>query len=179
MKRITLYIALLLVFGFTVNTNAQSRKEKNAAKAIKIKSLIDSGMFIFIANYVTPLQGGQRYLTSEYDVRFSRDSIITFLPYFGRAYLAPNDYNPTEGGIKFTTTNFTYNTTVKKNGTWEIRIKPKDNNIADWRDVQQLYLTVGTSGYATLDVISSNRDPISFNGYIDRQKPLPEQQKSK
>ena len=178
MKRIAIYITLLTIMIVAINANGQSKKEKNAAKALKIKMLVDSGRFVFIANYATPLRGGQKILTSDYDVRIAKDTIITFLPYYGRAFLAPNDI-PIDGGIKFTTTDFKYTTTVKKNGTWEIRIKPKDNNITDWRDVQQFYLTIGTSGYATLDVISSNRDPISFNGYIESQRPVKEQEKGK
>jgi hypothetical protein len=90
------------------------------------------------------------------------DSIVTYLPYFGRAYVAPVD--PTEGGIKFTSTNFSYTAKQKKDG-WEITILPKDT-----RDVKQMYLSVSTKGYAKLQVISNNRESISYNGYVDQLK---------
>ncbi|MFI5136803.1 MAG: DUF4251 domain-containing protein [Sphingobacteriales bacterium] len=163
---IKLFFALAVVLGGLNLTNAQNtKKEKHAAHAAAIKKMVDSVNFVFEANTAIPQTGGTRQLTSEYDLKVVKDTIIAFLPYFGRAYLAPNP-GETEGGIKFTSTNFIYQAKQKKNGSWDIFIKPKDNNISDWRDVQQLRLSISTDGYATLQVTSSNRDPISFYGTI-------------
>jgi hypothetical protein len=79
-------------------------------------------------------------------------------------------YNPTEGGIKFTTTKFTYNSKVGKKGGWTVIIKPTDKNISNWRDVQTMTLSISPDGYASLQVISTNRDPISFNGTIEKRE---------
>jgi hypothetical protein len=88
------------------------------------------------------------------------DSIVSFLPYFGRAYSAPLD--PTKGGIQFTSTDFEYDQTARNKGGWIINIKPRDV-----QDVRQLTLTVTQSGSASLQVISTNRQGISFNGRIE------------
>jgi hypothetical protein len=85
------------------------------------------------------------------------------VPYFGRAYTAPMD--PTKGGIQFTSTKFEYKETKRKKGGWEILIKPKDT-----QDVSQMVLTVSETGFASLQVISNNRQPISFSGYVDEKK---------
>jgi hypothetical protein len=163
---IKLFFAIAAILGCLNLAHAQNtKKEKQAAHAAAIKKMVDSVNFVFEANTAIPQTGGTRQLTSEYDLRVVKDTIIAFLPYFGRAYLAPNP-GETEGGIKFTSTNFIYTSKQKKNGSWDIFIKPKDNNISDWRDVQQLRLTISSDGYATLQVTSSNRDPISFYGYI-------------
>jgi hypothetical protein len=130
--------------------------------------MVDDVNYIFEANYANPMRGGGRSLTSEYDLKVSKDTIIAYLPYFGRAYIAPT--NPTEGGIKFTWTKFDYSVKQTKNGSWEILIKPKEKNISNASDVQNLRLSISTSGYASLQVISSNRDPISFNGTIEEVK---------
>jgi hypothetical protein len=142
-----------------------TRSQRKAAKAAEIKKLVDSGNFVFEANYALPMGGGDRQLTDRYDLRVKKDSVIAYLPYFGRAYIAP-PIGSSEGGIKFTSTNFNYKLELHKNGTWGILIKPKDNNISDWRDVQQLRLDISPDGYASLAIISSNRDPISFQGDI-------------
>jgi hypothetical protein len=117
--------------------------------------------FVFTAQTVLPLVGAMRQLTSEYDVKLSGDSLITYLPYFGRAYgpINPGD----DGGIKFTSTKFDYKTKARKKGGWDIMITPKDN-----RDVRQLNFTISASGYATLQVSSNNRQSISYNGYISK-----------
>jgi hypothetical protein len=109
-----------------------------------------------------PQTGSTRQLSPDYDLTITKDTIISYLPYFGRAYVAPVD--PAQGGIKFTSTNFEYKQ-AKDNKAWQITIKPKDTP-----DVHQLYLSIFDNGYATLQVISTNRQGISFNGYIEEGK---------
>jgi len=163
---VKLFLALAVICGGLNAAQAQStKKEKQAAKAAAIKKLIENVNFVFEANMAIPQTGNSRQLTPEYDLKVVKDTITAFLPYFGQAYIAPAP-GETEGGIKFTSTNFAYTSKQKKNGSWEISIKPNDHNIADWRDVQQLRLSISTDGYATLQVTSSNRDPISFYGTI-------------
>ena len=165
-------IKLFLVFSILVFVQnggyaQNARKERQAAKTASIKKLLDEKDYIFKANLVTPETGGQHQLTSEYDLTVTKDTVKAWLPYFGRAYIAPTD--PTDGGIKFNYTNFDYSTKQNKNGSWDVLIKPRDKNISDMRDVQSLRLTISTSGYASLQVISSNRDPISFDGIIEQR----------
>lgn len=92
-------------------------------------------------------------------MRVSKDSLVTYLPYFGRAYSAP--IGTSDGGFQFTSTDFAYSTEARKKGGWLIKIKPNDN-----RDIQQMFLTVTESGSASLQVTSTNRQPISYNGYV-------------
>lgn len=172
MKSLKNISALLLLAFISVGiANAQgTRKERKAAHVEEIKKIVETQNYVFDANYVNPMRGVGRALTSNYDLVVSKDTIIAFLPYFGRAYTAP--YNPTEGGIKFTNTHFTYTSIAGKKGGWSVTIKPtgKDKNISDWRDVQTMRLDISPDGYASLQVISSNRDPISFNGTIEKRK---------
>jgi hypothetical protein len=107
-----------------------------------------------------PQRGGGRQLTSDYELRVTPDSVISFLPYFGQAYFDV-PYGATDGGIKFTSTKFTYEVKAKKKGGWEISIKP-----ADVKNLDRLFLNISADGYASLSVNSTNRDFITFDGYI-------------
>jgi hypothetical protein len=160
---IKFFLPLIIILFSTATINAQEeKKETSRNKGNTIKSLIESKNYIFKAQSVSPQRGGTRQLTPEYDMRLIGDSLVTYLPYFGRAYTAP--INTSEGGIKITSQNFDYNIRTKKKG-WEITYIPKDN-----REVRQLFMSVSSNGYAQLRVISNNRDPISFNGYIEELK---------
>jgi hypothetical protein len=128
-----------------------------------VTSLIESKNFVFIAQSAHPLSGQFRQLTSEYDLRVLGDSIVAYLPYFGRAYSAPLD--PTQGGIQFTSTDFEYSQQSRKKGGWNISIKPKDA-----RDVRQMTLSIRENGNASLQVNSNNRQSISFNGHIEPRR---------
>lgn len=144
---------VLCLFLFSIVISHAQNQNKN-----KVKNMVETKKFVFKAQTVLPLSGSVRQLTSEYDMTVNRDSIITYLPYFGRAY-APID--PNEGGIQFTSTHFDYKLNAGKKGRWNIIIKPFDA-----KDVEQLMLTVYDNGNAYLQVTSNNRQPISYNGYI-------------
>jgi hypothetical protein len=170
MKNLIKISCAMLITAFCLNTlYAQTKADKKSIKAAEITKMINTQNYIFVANYVNPSRGGGRALTSDYDLSVSKDSVIAYLPYFGRAYMA--DYGSTDGGIKFTWTHFDY-TVTNKNKNWDILISPKNKNIGDPKGVQNIRLDISSDGYASLQVISENRDPISFNGNIqERVKP--------
>ncbi|MDB5132872.1 MAG: hypothetical protein JWR02_2621 [Mucilaginibacter sp.] len=159
---------LILALAVSCLSGAGAQTPKQAAKAQAVKNIVNNMNFVFQANYVNPQRGSARSLDYGYDLLVSKDTIIAYLPYFGRAYAAPAD--PTEGGIKFKTTHFDYKAKTNKKGGWDILIVPKDKNITGMRDVQSLRLSITTNGYASLNVTSINRDPISFDGYIEERK---------
>jgi hypothetical protein len=129
------------------------------------KTWVETKNYVFNAEFASPQSGQSRPLTSSYDLTVRPDSIISYLPFFGRAYTAP--IGVTDGGIKFTSTKFDYKTQARKKGRWEISIRPKDIS-----DVQQLNLTIFDNGRANLRVTSVNRQPISFTGYVVQGRPL-------
>lgn len=152
--------AMILACAFTVK--AQTKADKRTAQEASFKKTIDSRNYTFTAQSANPLRGMTRQLTSEYDVRITKDTVTAYLPYFGRAYVAP--MNPSEGGIHFTSTKFSYDARSVKKG-FEITIVP-----ADAGSVRKLFFSVSVNGYATLTVTDLNRDPISFYGHIDANK---------
>lgn len=155
------YIFLLVLIvsaGLSAANGQTTAKDKKAAKAAELKKNIEAKSFTFVADQMLPQGGGTKILTSEYDLRSTGDSVISFLPYFGRAYFDVG-YN-TDSGIKFTSTKFDYNLKEQKGG-WQITIKPHDA-----KNIQSLVLNVSANGYASLSVTSVNRDYISFYGYM-------------
>lgn len=105
------------------------------------------------------MRGGLQQLTSTYDLRILHDTVISNLPYFGRAYTAP--MNPAQGALSFTATATGYRVKTKKKGTCEISITTRAAG-----DTQRMLLTVFDNGTASLQVSSNNRDPITFSGYV-------------
>ncbi len=171
MKNLTTLFCVLLIGTCCFNAaDAQTRSDKKAARIEKMTQLINSHNYIFVADNANPTRGGTRTLTGEYDLTFAKDSVIAFLPYFGRAYLA--DYSGYDEGIKFTWTDVNYQVVSEKKGNTEILITPKDKdkNIGDAKAVQSMRLNISSDGYASLQIISYNRDPIIFYGTIEERK---------
>ena len=154
-------ILLFIVYTGVGIANAQTaKKDKKTAKEATIKSNVDAKNYTFIATYMLPQRGDGKSLTSEYDFKVTKDSLISFLPYYGRAYFVV-PYNGADGGIKFTSTKFSYVAKDKKKGGWEITIIP-----SDVRNLNRLIFNISPDGYASLSVTSNNRDFITFNGYL-------------
>jgi hypothetical protein len=163
MKSYTIILFLWTVFAtsmFSLNVYSQNNKDR---KKNDIREAITSRQYEFKATSAMPLSGKTIQLTSDYNIAVNRDSVIAYLPYFGRAYTAP--IGKTNNGINFTSTDFLYKAKEGKKGGWTIEIKPKDQD-----EVQQLFLTISQSGYGTLQVNSSNRQSISFTGNIELQE---------
>jgi hypothetical protein len=162
------YERLLKLFmsGFILSTlffSCSSSKKATKLNVEDISSMINAENFTFVAERVNPLRGSSRILTSSYDVIVKKDTLNCYLPYFGRAYQAPID--PSKGPIDFKSYNFTYSVTLKNNDEWQVFIKPKDQ-----QDVQQLLFQIFGNGSATLNVVNTNRDPISFYGHVEKSK---------
>jgi hypothetical protein len=73
--------------------------------------------------------------------------------------------DPSDAGIKFTSTDFEFTEKARKKGGWNIEIKPKDVQHSP-----QLYLTISTNGKASLRVTSTDKQSISFSGNIVKQQ---------
>ncbi len=101
----TSLLLLLFAAAFTTVANAQTKQEKEAAKAAEVKKLVDDQRYVFIAQTVLPQSGRVRQVTPDFDFTVTKDTITSWLPYFGRAFSATLG---TEGGIKFESKDFEY-----------------------------------------------------------------------
>jgi len=150
------FFFLAIVLAITNTVNAQPDKST-------VKTSVESKQFIFHAQTALPSSGRSRQLTSEYDLRIFSDSLVSNLPFYGRAYSVP--YGSGNGGFNFTSTEFEYTATPGKKRGWDISIKTKDVN-----DFREFSLSLSDDGYGTLQALSNNRQPISFTGYITPAK---------
>jgi hypothetical protein len=149
-KFIFLFISLISC----VNALAQ-----NDAKSEDVKSMVESKRFIFMARSATPVKSGIKQLTSDYTLKVTPDTIFSNLPYFGE--VTQPLATPSDGGIKFTSTDFDYKIENRKKGGWEISIQ-----IKDVRYNPRIDITIFETGSAYVSVNSNDRQPISYDGEI-------------
>lgn len=157
-----------------LNASAQTDKATTA-------KIVGEKNYIFVATSAIPLNStdinnvlskmnGQASVGTinlsgdNYDLKITGDSIVSYLPFYGRAYSAPYGANNSESGYKFTSKQFNYEAKGKKKG-WNITIQTKDV-----RDNVRMTLSITESGYATLSVNSNNKQSITYNGYLSEVK---------
>ncbi|RZK75171.1 MAG: DUF4251 domain-containing protein [Pedobacter sp.] len=161
---------LIAVLFMAVNVSAQTDKATTTR-------LVEAKTFIFNATSAQPMNSAEinAVLTrlpgsvgagvvplrgDIYQLTVASDNVDAYLPYYGRSYMAPK--NPTEGGIKFNTKEFSYKADKKKKGNYIVTIKPVDSKA----DVLSMILNITEKGYASLSVISNNRQTINYSGFI-------------
>jgi len=166
MKTILLAAFALLAISEAIPCLSQTSKaDKKKEKAALIKSIVvDSQHYVFEPQIALPTTGSSRNLTYGYQLLVSKNKVESYLPYFGRAYSV--DYGSTQSPLEFNSTDFTYTLTERKKGGWDIKIEYKDT-----KDAVKMILSVFDSGSASLQVMSNNRQPISFNGFVEAVKP--------
>ena len=164
--KLYLIIALLTIVALTSAAQEKEQKSKRELRAErktliaeKVDSIIGERDLTFKARSASPIGWSTIQLTSDYDLKINGDSITVYLPYYGRAYRA--DYMSTEGGIKLNGLVEDYQLS-RKNDQYEIRFNAKSKT-----DLYRFHLSVSPSGYASLSVISNNRQSIRFNGVLN------------
>ena len=139
------------------------KKNKKDEQFREMTSLIESGLYLFSVQSVQPMGARSINTTSAYTLEVRDSTVKAYLPYFGRSYQA--SYGG-DGGIEFDTKPLNLKVSLnEKKRTVRVEFDAQGKN-----DRYGLFLSVGSSGYASLSINSRNRQPISYSGIIG---PLP------
>src|SRR5260221_14513532 len=85
--RVAIVSAVLLLMGFNSILAQNKKHDKQAA----VKNMVELQQYILKAQFVSPMTGHQRALTSDYDLTVSKSAVNSYLPFFGRPSSAPID----------------------------------------------------------------------------------------
>ncbi len=142
-------------------TKTKEQKEAEARQTFgQITDSVNNRSFTIELSYVIPRKLQPRFLTSDYSVRVQGDSITSFLPYFGVAYRADLN-NHYRSPLDFEGLITDYNAEWKKKKKMCVKLKTKNN-----MDHISYSMDIFTNGTVTLDVIPTEREPITFTGRL-------------
>ena len=164
MRNILIIGMLVLAFASTnaQETKKQTRKEKKAAREAKLveqtKTVLENKAYVFEATQALPSGMRSKNLTSSYDVKIENDSIVCFLPYFGRAHTA--SYGASQSPMDFTQPIEDYNLEKDKKG-YLVKFDVSNKN-----DRLSFIFRIGETGSTSLSVNSTSRSSISYYGNI-------------
>lgn len=155
-------IGLLIVACCCAACGTTKDREQKAAEARRILDQVTDSVnnrkFTVEFNHALPRKFAPRILTSSYSIRVSGDSLISYLPYFGQSYRA-DLYGRDRSPLDFIGIISNYETEKMKKDGMRIRLSTR-------REMEQLTynIEVFSNGKTSLDIISTDRDPISFSG---------------
>lgn len=133
-----------------------SKAERKARTAQMVANALQNREFTIEVDWMRPLGGKPTHVNSNYGVKVKGDAVDSYLPYFGEAYNLPYGGGK---GLNFEGEITDYAVTRKDGKQYLIEMK-----IVNDEDNFIYYIEVFDNGKASIDVISRNRDPISFDG---------------
>jgi hypothetical protein len=164
MKALTQVLIVLLMF-FTVAGFAQEKSKKQVKEEQKLERQKETEVMVnaqsFVFNAKTALPQGYKTVqlnTREYNVNFLPDFIVSYMPFYGRAYSSIGYGN--DNGLKFEGKPGEF-TVTKGKKNFQVKAVVKGEN-----DVYTLSLSVSFEGSASITITSNNRSPISYSGDI-------------
>lgn len=162
MKKLQGLLFVVAVFivaacGTTAN-DGLTKAERQALTVQKVSEKLSARRFTVEMNFMNPLRGSTRHIDYGYEVTIAGDTLDSHLPYFGRAYNIPYGGGK---GLTFTSRLTGYGQQrVSHNCTRIVAVTENDE------DYYQYVFDIYDNGKADLEVISRQRDRISYMGSL-------------
>lgn len=148
-------MVMLSLFGMTAQK--MTKAERKAKIAEQVNKNINSNSFRIDVNQALPMSAQMITLTSTYYLEIKGDTIISELPYFGRAYTAP--MNLSGGGLSFKEVAKSIKKTNNGKKGWMIDVEVKAPE-----DYYRYSIVVFSNGESAVNLTSNNRSFISYRG---------------
>ena len=159
MKNVVVMICLsLVVFSCSTLTSVE-RAEREARIERAVAKMLAEHRYAVNVNMMYPRNGRAQNVTSDYSLEVKGDSLVSYLPYYGRAYSVPFGGGK---GLNFVTLIKSYHSEKGKNGNTRVEIE-----VDNTEDYIRYSLDVFPNGSTTIDVIARERDPISYSGQME------------
>jgi hypothetical protein len=158
MKKISLFISMLLSILLTDCSTSRLTKEEMAEREAAVRYALDNRHFTVDVDYMLPSSGSPRFLNAPYSLFVNDEKIVSYLPYFGRAYSIPYGGGK---GLNFNSTITEYTMKQDDNGKTLI-----DLQTATDEDRYYYHIEVFANGNTLITVSSNQRQQISFQGKL-------------
>lgn len=159
MKRILFIIIVTVLCVACATTNRKQNDRKKLEKSELISKAICNRDFKINVQTAHPTRGMSVTLTADFNIRVKGDSVVSYLPYFGRAYNVPYG-----GGkaLNFSGVTQDYKITQPERDKMHMEFSVKNEE-----DMYKFYIDVFDNGKASINVMPQQRERISFNGEIE------------
>lgn len=165
----TVLMSVMFLLTFLFSCTSQTYVDEKS-----LDQFISSNEFTFMAKRANPTNfdvinvmnsmpnnNSARMLNLDYgySVVLKDKELTVNLPYFGRLFNP--SYDTSKNSYNFTSKDFTISKVQNKKGNWVYTISPKDQN-----NIKVIYLEIFKNGAAFVSIDSSDRQAISYDGYI-------------
>ena len=151
-------MAVLMLVACSSLTPAE-KAERRAKRAQAVEQALAARHYRVSVNMMYPRNGKAKTVSSDYGLEVKGDTLVSYLPYFGRAYNVPYGGGK---GLNFTETFTEYHSKKLSNGATQVLIKVKNEE-----DVYEFILEIFDNGSTSIDMNSRERESINYSGNIE------------
>lgn len=158
--------ACLLALAAALLAGCATKAERAAQQAEQVRlvaTALQQRRYSIDIQQMTPRRGGLRPVSYGFSLAVKGDTLVSYLPYFGRVYSVP--YAGSGKGLNFTGRIREYTDEQPKPGVRRVRLK-----VANEEDAYLFAINVYDSGQATIDLQARERESVSYSGEV-RQLP--------
>jgi len=150
----------LFILVFTVSCATSEEKAlQRAEQARLVEQALNERIYKIGVDRMYPMRGSSRNVTFGYSLEVRNDTLISYLPYFGRAYNVPYGGGK---GLNFSAPISNYQEYMRKNGLRHIEI-----GVANDEDTYLYTIEVFDNGSSSIDVRARQRERISYSGNME------------
>lgn len=149
----TVLVALLQACG---TTDGLTNAERQAAITRQVQEGLDTRHYTIAVDWMKPLGGMARHVTSNYELKVNGDEVDSYLPYVGEAYRLPYGGGK---GLNFKGKIANYTITYPTSNRSHIEF-----SVTNDEDTYYFRIDVFNNGKSIIDIIAQERDAISFDG---------------
>ncbi len=147
---------LPILLGSCGTASTVSKAEQEAAIMRQVQEGLDTRHYTIAVDWMKPLGGMARHVTSNYELTVDGDQVDSYLPYIGEAYRVP--YGGGHGlNFKGKIENYTITYPTSNRSHIEFRV----TNV---EDSYFFRIDVFAGGKAVIDIIARDKDAVTFDG---------------
>ncbi len=133
-----------------------TKAEREAQRVQQVVDAIEARKYTIAVDWMKPLGGMPRHVSSSYELKVDGDDVDSYLPYIGEAYRLPYGGGK---GLNFKGKINDYKMSKSTSNRLVIEF-----NVTNDEDTYHYRIDMFTNGKAIIDVIAYDRDAISFDG---------------
>ena len=136
--------------------NGLTKAEREALVTRQVQEGLDTRHYTIAVDWMKPLGGMPRHVSSNYELKVNGDEVVSYLPYVGEAYRLPYGGGK---GLNFKGHIENYIITYPTSNRSHIEF-----TVTNDEDSYHFRIDVFNNGKALIDIIARDRDAISFDG---------------
>lgn len=160
MKKWMLILSVLAFVACSTLTPAEKEAQR-VARAQAVEKMLADRHYTINVQMLYPHRGAAKNVSGTYSLEVRGDTLVSYLPYLGRAYQVPYGGGK---GLNFSEIISHYSSAKDAKGQTHVTI-----GLTNDEDTYQFTLSIFDDGSTTIDVLSKQRDPITFSGMMSSE----------